>query len=59
MLFTGTMRKNLDPFDEHTDEELWDVLEEVLKTLNVYRFYFKKFERLGCPAFYVFYLFVL
>ncbi|XP_073470477.1 ATP-binding cassette sub-family C member 4 isoform X1 [Aquarana catesbeiana] len=29
VLFTGTMRKNLDPFDEHTDEELWDVLEEV------------------------------
>ncbi|KAM8976173.1 ATP-binding cassette sub-family C member 4 [Pelodytes ibericus] len=29
VLFTGTMRKNLDPFDEHTDEELWDVLKEV------------------------------
>ncbi|XP_040192032.1 multidrug resistance-associated protein 4 [Rana temporaria] len=29
VLFTGTMRKNLDPFDEHTDEELWDALEEV------------------------------
>ncbi|XP_056411570.1 ATP-binding cassette sub-family C member 4 isoform X4 [Hyla sarda] len=29
VLFTGTMRKNLDPFDEHTDDELWDVLEEV------------------------------
>ncbi|KAM5180099.1 ATP-binding cassette sub-family C member 4 isoform 1-T1 [Mantella aurantiaca] len=29
VLFTGTMRKNLDPFEEHTDEELWDVLEEV------------------------------
>ncbi|KAE8625965.1 hypothetical protein XENTR_v10006453 [Xenopus tropicalis] len=29
VLFTGTMRKNLDPFDEHADEELWDVLEEV------------------------------
>ncbi|XP_063809091.1 ATP-binding cassette sub-family C member 4 [Pseudophryne corroboree] len=29
VLFTGTMRKNLDPFDEHTDEELWDVLDEV------------------------------
>nr|DBA33080.1 TPA: hypothetical protein GDO54_000812 [Pyxicephalus adspersus] len=31
VLFTGTMRKNLDPFDEHTDEELWDVLEELTK----------------------------
>ncbi|OWK00705.1 hypothetical protein Celaphus_00016739, partial [Cervus elaphus hippelaphus] len=29
VLFTGTMRKNLDPFDEHTNEELWDALEEV------------------------------
>ncbi|XP_075056002.1 ATP-binding cassette sub-family C member 4 isoform X1 [Mixophyes fleayi] len=29
VLFTGTMRKNLDPFDEHSDEELWDVLGEV------------------------------
>ncbi|XP_077153270.1 ATP-binding cassette sub-family C member 4 isoform X1 [Ranitomeya variabilis] len=29
VLFTGTMRKNLDPFDEHSDDELWDVLEEV------------------------------
>ncbi|XP_057563502.1 ATP-binding cassette sub-family C member 4-like [Hippopotamus amphibius kiboko] len=28
-LFTGTMRKNLDPFNERTDEELWNVLEEV------------------------------
>uniref|UniRef100_A0A5G2R7R0 Uncharacterized protein n=1 Tax=Sus scrofa TaxID=9823 RepID=A0A5G2R7R0_PIG len=28
VLFTGTMRKNLDPFHEHTDEELWNALEE-------------------------------
>ncbi|XP_022432637.1 multidrug resistance-associated protein 4 isoform X2 [Delphinapterus leucas] len=28
VLFTGTMRKNLDPFNEHTDEELWNALEE-------------------------------
>ncbi|KAG8934656.1 hypothetical protein FRC02_009483 [Tulasnella sp. 418] len=26
-LFAGTVRSNLDPFDEHTDEECWDVLE--------------------------------
>ncbi|KZT01394.1 uncharacterized protein LAESUDRAFT_739182 [Laetiporus sulphureus 93-53] len=26
-LFSGTIRSNLDPFDEHTDEECWDVLE--------------------------------
>lgn len=29
MLFTGTMRKNLDPFNQHTDEELWNALQEV------------------------------
>ncbi|XP_069746450.1 ATP-binding cassette sub-family C member 4 isoform X3 [Narcine bancroftii] len=29
VLFTGTMRKNLDPFDEHLDEALWNALEEV------------------------------
>uniref|UniRef100_UPI00398F2F2F ATP-binding cassette sub-family C member 4 n=1 Tax=Pristiophorus japonicus TaxID=55135 RepID=UPI00398F2F2F len=29
VLFTGTMRQNLDPFDEHTDEVLWNALEEV------------------------------
>ncbi|XP_074155461.1 LOW QUALITY PROTEIN: ATP-binding cassette sub-family C member 4 [Sminthopsis crassicaudata] len=29
VLFTGTMRKNLDPFNEYTDEELWNALREV------------------------------
>ncbi|XP_060681943.1 multidrug resistance-associated protein 4 isoform X2 [Hemiscyllium ocellatum] len=29
VLFTGTVRKNLDPFDDHTDEALWNALEEV------------------------------
>ncbi|CAG9837334.1 unnamed protein product [Diabrotica balteata] len=29
VLFSGTMRKNLDPFDEFSDAELWSVLEEV------------------------------
>ncbi|XP_037617804.1 multidrug resistance-associated protein 4-like isoform X2 [Sebastes umbrosus] len=34
VLFTGTMRKNLDPFSQHTDEDLWKALEEVqLKSL--------------------------
>ncbi|OJT02453.1 ATP-dependent bile acid permease [Trametes pubescens] len=26
-LFSGTLRSNLDPFDEHSDQECWDVLE--------------------------------
>lgn len=25
-LFTGTVRSNLDPFNQHTDQKLWDVL---------------------------------
>ena len=27
MLFSGTLRVNLDPFDTHTDQELWSALE--------------------------------
>ncbi|XP_060775099.1 multidrug resistance-associated protein 4 isoform X2 [Neoarius graeffei] len=34
VLFTGTLRKNLDPFKEHSDKDLWNALEEVqLKSL--------------------------
>lgn len=29
VLFSGTMRYNLDPFDEYPDEKLWGALEEV------------------------------
>ncbi|XP_055908743.1 probable multidrug resistance-associated protein lethal(2)03659 [Eupeodes corollae] len=29
VLFSGTMRYNLDPFDEYSDEKLWESLEEV------------------------------
>ena len=29
VLFSGTMRYNLDPFDEYTDADLWEVLEQV------------------------------
>lgn len=29
VLFSGTLRKNLDPFDEYRDEILWDALDEV------------------------------
>ena len=29
MLFSGTVRSNLDPFDEHTDDEVWRALEQV------------------------------
>ncbi|KAG0044863.1 hypothetical protein BGZ83_009850 [Gryganskiella cystojenkinii] len=29
MLFTGTIRSNLDPFDDHSDDELWEALKRV------------------------------
>ena len=29
LLFTGSLRRNLDPFEEHSDEKLWQVLKEV------------------------------
>lgn len=29
VLFSGTLRKNLDPFDDHNDDVLWSALEEV------------------------------
>ncbi|CAG2100169.1 unnamed protein product, partial [Medioppia subpectinata] len=29
VLFTGSVRKNLDPFGEHSDDELWSALSEV------------------------------
>ena len=29
LLFTGTLRRNLDPFSEHTDDVIWRVLKEV------------------------------
>ena len=27
MLFSGSLRMNLDPFDKHADDELWNALE--------------------------------
>lgn len=29
VLFSGSVRYNLDPFDEHSDERVWDILEKV------------------------------
>ncbi|MCY5962579.1 ATP-binding cassette domain-containing protein, partial [Salmonella enterica subsp. enterica serovar 1,4,[5],12:i:-] len=29
VLFSGTLRKNLDPFDDHNDDVLWSSLAEV------------------------------
>lgn len=29
MLFSGSLRENLDPWNQYTDQELWNALEEV------------------------------
>ncbi|KAK4488783.1 hypothetical protein RD792_004572 [Penstemon davidsonii] len=35
VLFQGTMRTNLDPLQEHSDEEIWDVLHKCRLSQNV------------------------
>lgn len=35
VLFTATLRHNLDPFDEFTDEEIWKVLADVSNMRNM------------------------
>lgn len=48
VLFSGTLRFNLDPFDEHNDEKLWDALEQVLKeSLSEHHFHSTIFHRLN------------
>ena len=46
VLFSGTLRRNLDPFNEFTDKALWEVLKEVtnwnLVTVN-FSFFFPSF----------------
>ncbi|XP_044719937.1 ABC transporter domain-containing protein [Hirsutella rhossiliensis] len=37
VLFSGTIRSNLDPFNDHTDEELRDCLARVHLNLNIFR----------------------
>lgn len=36
VLFSGTMRTNLDPFNEHSDHVLWNALHEVITCLIFY-----------------------
>lgn len=46
VLFSGTMRKNLDPHDEYPDHVLWKALEEVEKKKPMFLLrYTATFER--------------
>ena len=36
VLFSGTVRYNLDPFDEYQNHQIWDVLEEVCFLVRVH-----------------------
>uniref|UniRef100_A0A8D2DC37 ATP binding cassette subfamily C member 11 n=1 Tax=Sciurus vulgaris TaxID=55149 RepID=A0A8D2DC37_SCIVU len=38
VLFSGTIRFNLDPFDSHTDEQIWNVLEKIFLTKTISKF---------------------
>ena len=38
VLFSGTLRRNLDPFHEFSDKALWEVLEEVRLMRNTFDF---------------------
>uniref|UniRef100_G1LCJ7 ATP binding cassette subfamily C member 11 n=1 Tax=Ailuropoda melanoleuca TaxID=9646 RepID=G1LCJ7_AILME len=35
VLFSGTIRFNLDPFDRYTDEQIWDVLERTFLSMTI------------------------
>ena len=46
VLFSGTVRRNLDPFDERDDEALWQALKEVntsSRSLHFTMYMFPKF----------------
>ena len=34
ILFTGTFRYNLDPFEQYSDKDIWEALEEVTKLIQ-------------------------
>ena len=46
ILYTGTVRTNLDPFEEHTDKEVWDALENVHLKIAIEELP----EKLGAPV---------
>lgn len=41
ILFVGSLRENLDPFNEKNDDELWHVLEQVMLLIFIIPLWFK------------------
>lgn len=58
VLFIGSLRKNLDPFDKYTDEKLWLVLEQVYFFFFWFWIYFLIVMGLSCYIF-DFYILIL
>lgn len=58
VLFSGSLRMNLDPFDKHNDQEVWTALEQAhLKSfvkgnctifLNTLQFCYNRYFRITC-----------
>ena len=46
VLFSGTIRFNLDPFDEHSDHDIWDIL----RKCELYDFINNKEDKLECAV---------
>ena len=42
MLFSGSLKYNLDPFEEYKDSELWNVLEQASNTFRTHFIYLPK-----------------
>ena len=51
VLFSGTLRKNLDPFDEYSDSVLWEALEEVCIYFPILQVVFVRYST-GKPWFF-------
>ena len=47
VLFSGTLRYNLDPFSEYPDEQIWGALEEVCNLIMVFSIWYSKAMHLG------------
>ncbi len=38
LLFKGTLRKNVDPFEEYSDGDIWEALRRVIQVVNCFSY---------------------